>query len=65
MQIQKIHYVMREEDVLKIYLNNKMTPLDYDYNKLFSFLLGLVITYLFFLVYRERKCICVCEKKDD
>tara|TARA_B100000161_G_C33400603_1_gene346371 strand:+ start:329 stop:499 length:171 start_codon:yes stop_codon:yes gene_type:complete len=56
---------MREEDVLKIYLNNKMTPLDYDYNKLFSFLLGLVIAYLFFLVYRERKCICVCEKKDD
>ena len=40
-----------------------MTPLVYDYNKLFSFLLGLVIAYLFFLVYRERKCICVCEKK--
>lgn len=38
-----------------------MGPLDYDYNKLFSFLLGLLVAYLFFLIYRERKCICVCE----
>lgn len=42
-----------------------MYPLNYNYNKLFSFLMGLVIAYLFFLVYSERKCICVCEKDDN
>lgn len=41
-----------------------MEQLDYNYNKLFSFLLGLVIAYLFFLIYRERKCICVCETNE-
>lgn len=35
-----------------------------DYNRSFSFLLGLLISYIFYLIYNERKCICICEPEN-